>query len=110
MVISLSTSLTETSPRNTYISRESIQQASIHHTQYSPSTFRKMPLKCLNALEKGYSGQITYLPAPSKLRAHKNQLANSIMDKNGGMMIEERTPILTQSLRLPNLPVAYLWL
>lgn len=105
MVSSLSLALTETSSHNTYISGDSMQQTSIHHTQ--PLNLQKDVPGSLNALEKGCRGQITDLPAPPKLKAHKNQLANSIMDKNGGMMIGERIPLLTQiGLRLPELAPA----
>lgn len=80
---------------NTYISRASVQQTSMHHTWPPAPSERCMPLEGLG-LWKRIQGPDNTPPASLKLRDHKNYLANSVMDKNWIRMLEERTPILTQ--------------
>lgn len=62
----LSMVIMEISTFNTYISRASMQY---------------MPLDGLSSLRKEYRVQITPPRASSRLRAHKNQLASSTIDK-----------------------------
>lgn len=76
-----------------------ISSPSIHHPQHLH--LQRAAPTVAECSGKGHCARITHPPA-SQTQDSQGPTASSIVDKNGGMMMKERTPPwLQQSLRLP---------